>query len=429
MTIDEYLARLSRLLTVQPATRDEILLEVRDHLEDASRQLARSGMPERESEAQAVAEFGNVASVALRFNAVHPVYWDRRRFALGLLGGIVATWALWTLLCYPLLVQLAVQRPIVFPGDTAPPWSLLFSATPLGFGMFSALGETRYWIVALFLFLYCLTPFLLGRRAQSGWQPGLAFGLGTVLGFIWLPAVIIAQWPQYQSAAVFVFVGAIGLLAPVAIVAAWVGRLSLAWKPGTVLPGRAGNAIARWMPSRMTPSTAVIVCLGLALVGTSGWSFVRDAQHTTLPPIYQQIQAAQANLSFDLRQPTFLPPSMVLTFVVGSPNRCNKPCDHIYCQNACAVLFYQGAHDASLTITEVAMTPIPLGLPPSEGYQVTQQSSSSGSMGPTWWLGTWVPCCNAITITWVRDGIAFTADSTGTVWSEKVMERIADSLQ
>ena len=50
-------------------------------------------------------------------------------------------------------------------------------------------------------------------------------------------------------------------------------------------------------------------------------------------------------------------------------------------------------------------------------------------MGPTWWLGRWVPCCNAITITWVQDGIAFTADSTGAVLSEMVMERIADSLQ
>ena len=182
-----------------------------------------------------------------------------------------------------------------------------------------------------------------------------------ILGFIWLPAAIIAQWPQDESAALFIFIGTIGLLAPVAAFAAWVGRLSLAWMPGTFLPGRAGNAIARWIPRRLAPSTAVIVCLGLALVGTSAWSFVREAQYTTLPPIHQQIQTAQANLSFVLRQPTFLPRGMVLIFVIGSPNRCNKPCDRIYCLNACAVLFYQGTHDASLTITEVAMTPTPSG--------------------------------------------------------------------
>ena len=50
---------------------------------------------------------------------------------------------------------------------------------------------------------------------------------------------------------------------------------------------------------------------------------------------------AQAKLSFALCQPTFLPPGMVLTFVTGSPHRCNKACARIYCLSACAVLFYQ----------------------------------------------------------------------------------------
>jgi hypothetical protein len=349
------------------------------------------------------------------------VYWDRRRFVLGLLGGIVATWALWTLLCYPLLVQLAAQGRTLPTTDTSTPWSLLLSATPLGFGMFSVMAGYGVWFVPLFLVLYGLTPFVWARRAQNGAQPGLAFGLGTILGFIWMPAAIIAQWQWYDSALIFVIVGAIWLLGPVALGAGWVGRLSLAWKPGAFTRGRAGSSTSRGkVPSRIAPAIAVTVCLGLALVGVSAWSAARDGglRAPTPPPLSQQIQSAQAHLPFALRQPHFVPAGVVLASVTAKPHSCLNPC---------VDLSYQGAHGAWLGITEIATTPSPLGFPLSTHYQVSQ-----GSLGEvhaaTWWLGgRHVTSVHEINITWERDGIAFLL-FTNAAWPVAVVEHVASSL-
>jgi len=417
MTIDDYLVQLAKSLTVAPETQEDILQEVRDHLVDAAYQLTLSGTPALHAEDQAVAAFGNAAQVARRFNAVHPVYWDQRRYVLGLLWGTLATWGLWTLLCFPLLIQLTAHPTLVLhsPTDTSiMPWTLFLSATPLGFGMFSVLAGYGVWFVPLFLVLYCLTPFLWGRQAQDSEQPGLAFGLGALLGFIWLPPAILAQWPRDESAAVFVFVGAIWLLAPLALLAAWAGRLSLAWKPGALLSGRARRPIAH-RTRRVMPTAVMSICFVLVLVGMSAWSFVRAAQYTTLPPIGQQMQMAQENLPFALRQPTFLPPGMVLTFVSRGPSRCQ-----------CASLLYQGGHGATMNITEIRGTPIQAAGPlPPGTYQVWQFRGDTRV--PTWWLGTTVTSYDDISISWVRDGIGFNVYADATL-SVKVLQHVADSL-
>jgi uncharacterized membrane protein len=64
MSIEAYLAQLAGLLTLAPATRAEILQEVRDHLEDAAHHYIASGMARAQAEEQAVATFGDPVEVA-----------------------------------------------------------------------------------------------------------------------------------------------------------------------------------------------------------------------------------------------------------------------------------------------------------------------------------------------------------------------------
>jgi hypothetical protein len=174
-----------------------------------------------QAEEQAVATFGDLVEVAMRFNAVHPLQWDVRRFAVRVVWGIVATWALWTLLTYPALVQLATQGRTLSSIDTSSGWSLFVSATPLAFGLFSVLAVYWYWFLPLYVLLYGLTPFLWARRAHNGWQPGLAFGLGVILGFPWLLPAVISRWEPWNPLASLLPAVGVWLLAPIAVFAGW----------------------------------------------------------------------------------------------------------------------------------------------------------------------------------------------------------------
>jgi hypothetical protein len=423
MTIDSYLAQLVGLLTVPPAIREEILQEVRDHLEDSTRQLTESGVARPEAEEQATTMFGNPAQVARRLNAVHPVHWDRKRFGVGVLWGIAATWALWTLLTYPLLVQLAAQNQTLASVDTSSPWSLLFSATPLAFGMFSVLGSYWYWFVPLFLLLYSLTPSLWARQAEFSWQPGLAFGLGVLLGFPWLVPAIIYRWQAWDPVKILLPIGGMWLLVPLAIFAGWLGLRSRGWQPVARISHRAGSLPSPRTRSRITPAVVLTICLGVALLGLNAWSAVRAAglHAAALPPLSQQIQTAQANLPFALRQPSYVPAGMSLVSVTATPHSCANPC---------VDLLYNGPHGAWLDVLEIAANPayMPVQMSAalfSADYKVSQ--GSGGSLTATWWLGNDITSQKQTNITWEKESIDYTL-STNAAFSTEVLEHVARSL-
>jgi hypothetical protein len=418
MSIDTYLAQLAGRLSVAPATRAAILQEVHDHLEDAAQHRMASGMARAEAEEQVVAVFGDPAEVALRFNAVHPLHWDRQRFGVGILWGIAATWTLWTLLTYPVLVQTATQGQTLSSIDTSSPWSLFFAATPLSFGLFSVLALYWYWFVPLFVLLYGLTPFVWARRAHHGWQPGLAFGLGVMLGFPWLLPAVIYRWQPWNPLASLLPVVGIWLLAPVAVFAGWLGYRSLRLRPVSPVAPRGGRADAPSGPIRLTRAIALASCLVLALLALNSWSFVRAAglhAAAALPPLSQQISAAQGNLSFTLREPSYVPQDLALVSVTATPGTCLNPC---------VSLLYHGSHGAWLGILEIATTPTPLPYRTSASYQVSQ--GTVGDVRPTWWLGDDTTMEHQASVTWVKDGIDFILVTNGAV-SVDDLERVAGS--
>jgi hypothetical protein len=67
MTIDDYLSELERELRLRRAPRARLLAEVEGHLRDLSAELAADEHSPADAESQAVARFGDAATVAARF--------------------------------------------------------------------------------------------------------------------------------------------------------------------------------------------------------------------------------------------------------------------------------------------------------------------------------------------------------------------------
>jgi len=68
---DRYLADLARQLPLAPATRNDILREVRSHLEEAAGALGAAGLSETESEVKAMERFGDAAAIGRELRLVH----------------------------------------------------------------------------------------------------------------------------------------------------------------------------------------------------------------------------------------------------------------------------------------------------------------------------------------------------------------------
>ncbi len=116
----------SSLLVELAAERDQVLAEVRGHLEERASALQETGVSEAHAERQAVLAFGPVLRISRELQCAHPIAWGKRRW----LGGIVG-----------------------LP----------------------------------FLALYLVLPFVWGRRAQHWWVPGLVYGLGARLPAVLWP--------------------------------------------------------------------------------------------------------------------------------------------------------------------------------------------------------------------------------------------------
>jgi hypothetical protein len=250
--IDAYLAELARRLSASPQARDALLEEVRGHLEETAARLEAQGAIAATAAEQAITAFGAPGAVAARFNAVHAVRWDLHRMLMGGLIGALSLYVVWTLVTYPLLVQLATQDMPTHDGSTA--LALLFRATPLAFGLFGVVSRDALWLVPLLLLLFGALLFAWGRRARHSWRPGCAYGLGAVVGMPWLLPAIPLQWGRGSLAALLLAVGALWLLLPYTMLASWAGGRT-AWAGGRT--ARAGLSLALRRPPRLHRITAV----------------------------------------------------------------------------------------------------------------------------------------------------------------------------
>ncbi len=69
--LDRYLADLGKQLPLAPAARNDILREVRSHLEEAARALQAAGLSKTESEVKAMERFGDAAAIGRELREVH----------------------------------------------------------------------------------------------------------------------------------------------------------------------------------------------------------------------------------------------------------------------------------------------------------------------------------------------------------------------
>jgi hypothetical protein len=180
--IDAYLIHLAQRLHLPVAERDQVLAEVRTHLEERAGALRETGVSEEHAERQAVQAFGPVRRISQELRASHPIAWGTRRWLIGMLTGAVVIYALYVVDTVPALIsyQLTWNMPPLTPraiwdGSTGSLvdyfWSTGGFPHPLG----------QLWVLLPFLVLYPVLPFLWGRRAQHWWVPGLTYGLGACL--------------------------------------------------------------------------------------------------------------------------------------------------------------------------------------------------------------------------------------------------------
>ena len=102
--IDIYITQLARRLHLPAAERDQVLAEVRGHLEERAGALHETGVSEEHAERQAVQAFGPVGRISQELRAAHPIAWGTRRWLVGMLTGAVVIYALYLVESVPLLI-------------------------------------------------------------------------------------------------------------------------------------------------------------------------------------------------------------------------------------------------------------------------------------------------------------------------------------
>jgi hypothetical protein len=428
--IDDYLARLAAEMTVDAAARNAILEEVRGHLEEAAARLGAGGSDTATAEAQAIAAFGSVHQVAMRLNAVHPIDWSGRRLVLGPLWGVAVVWVLWTLLTYPLLVYFAIHQPQPSEFGALDPAAMLFDATPLAFGLFRVLTYGSPLVLLPFLLLYGSVPFVWGRRVRQGWKPGLAFGLGVVVGLPWLLPGMVYHWDSANAAGSLLsllMVGGVWLLVPFAMLASWLGQRTAHVRIGRAAIARSLRAAqsrpARWR--RLPAYLAAAVVLALLIAGNV-WAWGQASAAARIPPVAAQLRAAQASVPFTIRRPGYLPRGLALSSAAVVQASCAPPC--------AVSLTYQAPGGVRVTLNESPAeasqtfpTPPhyqPLPTPPN--YQVSDVSV--GGENPVWWLGTETITERQINLAWSDGGMDYFLGSNGTL-PLAMLKDIAASVQ
>jgi hypothetical protein len=423
--IEEYLATLERWLGMNATTRAQILAEVRAHLEEAAARDEATGAAHAAAQTRAIDSFGAAKAVAERFNAVHPAEWDMLRFVKGVAWGVVASWFLWTLVTYPLLVWLTLQQGHI-PGNppgvfTDPTLELLFYATPLAFGAFWVLATSPLLWLVPFLLLYAAVPFAWGRHSRPGWRPGLAYGLGVVVGFPWMLPAVAAHWMQMGADAgggALLITLAIWLLVPFAMLASWLGSRRRLWLPD-LRRRRDRLSSLRIRSARRLPVVRIMTVGGaLALLGLSVWAWTAAAAWGARPQptAADQLAAARRVVEFPIRLPTALPDSMGLASAqlpVGG------------CASCSVSLVFQGLHGHQLILDESDANPSGGTIPSPPNYQVSEVGVTGEH--PVWWLGESVTVEQQVNLEWTADGIFYFLGSNGT-FSIDELKQIAASI-
>ncbi|MGE5333687.1 MAG: permease prefix domain 1-containing protein [Nitrososphaerota archaeon] len=441
--IDAYLVALSARLTVEPAARATILEEIRGHLEEAATAEAARGATGAEAEARAVAAFGSVGETARSINAVHPVYWDWRRMAQGIVFGALAIWVTWTLITFPFLVQMAVAHrlnPGASDASGMTPGELFFSSSPLSFGLFKVLFGEGPWAVLLVLAIFGAIAFALGSRASQGWRAGLAFGLGVFVGMPYLPLVFVfhdrAVMPQSLLPAII----SIWLLIPYSVLAAWLGArvarrmdTRALHRPPATGHLMGSSAFSARKARRLSTTALAGLALLVILLGINGWSLVRAVSIPipVSPPASQQLANAQQVLPFIIRQPRFLPSGTRLTGADASGEAwCGKQCS--------VVLQYRNSDGTWLDLLEIPNNPSPPGTgvvgtgmiptPPAspDGPGALSTITAVGYQ-PVWWLGGKETSEQQTSLRWDDGALEYFLSTNGRI-SADTLRQIALSL-
>jgi hypothetical protein len=420
--IDTYLAVLENRLTVEPVERATILEEIRGHLEETTAAEVARGSTAAEAESRAVATFGDVSSTARSINSALPIYWDWRRMVWGTVLGALAIWIIWTLATFPFVVPMATEHQL---DVSTSPASLLFTASPLGFGLFYTLRNGP-WVALLILVLFGAIAFALGSRASSGWRAGLAFGLGVVVGMPFLPLSLVLAPPPVGSLSLLPIIVIIWLLTPYAIFAAQLGARVARNRDRQRMRVAAIATPRRRSVSRFAFASLVVL---VALLGVSGWSFLRAATMKPSPtiPVSQQLASAQQRLSFSIRQPGYLPAGTTLNGVTVDEAWCGS-CSvslNYHISNGSYIMLYEIPHNSSEPASVGPDMPPPLSSSPDapDAYS----SVTAVSYHPVWWLGGEEKTEQQRSVSW-DDGILQYGIITNAPLSADTLKQIARSL-
>jgi hypothetical protein len=206
--IDIYITHLGRRLHLLVAERDQVLAEVRGHLEERARALQETGVSGEQAERQAVQAFGPVGRISRELRASHPRVWGKRRWIVGVITGAAAIWVLSGVGTVPFAVYYFYFSAYSHPSPPFVPLMILWNALPIRDVPFIGLQDYAYstlgyplglvWMLPFFV-LYPILPFVWGRRAQQWWVPGLAYGLGTGLYVVLVYfEQMVVNLPQYE---------------------------------------------------------------------------------------------------------------------------------------------------------------------------------------------------------------------------------------
>jgi hypothetical protein len=230
--IDVYLTHLARRLHLPPAEREQVLAEVRGHLEERAGALHETGLAGEQAEHEAVLAFGPVGRISRELRATHPIAWETGRWIVGLLMGAVVPWIVYLVGTVPvMLYYFSVQHvsPTLWPPLL--PWAWAQGA--MLYYVELVLGHTLAlrWLIFLYLVLYPVVPFWWGRRAQRWWVPGLAYALGTELlvvlrlSLLWELSPQVRILIQQNMNLLLPYAGLMAVSLPLALAASFLGWL------------------------------------------------------------------------------------------------------------------------------------------------------------------------------------------------------------
>jgi hypothetical protein len=158
LVIDEILARLRVEMDLDGETEQEVLAEIRSHLEEAAAAARAEGLDEAQALAQAAARFGLEEEVGRELRAAHAGW--------GTADAVVAAGL-------PVVCALVLRWLAFAPDGTALGWPQLLS-------------RPAFWIVAVAALLIPLLKFERWRYALAAWA------------IFWGLTVLFVAWPALR---------------------------------------------------------------------------------------------------------------------------------------------------------------------------------------------------------------------------------------